>query len=70
MLKVAQVRISSCDLDNPQTSALSEAVNRLSFSPWHATDDHRPVGNVMRARQVAPVAMLRHLVIIRLIRVS
>ena len=53
MLKVAQVRISSCDLDNPQTSALSEAVNRLSFSPWHATDDHRPVGNVMRARQAA-----------------
>ena len=35
MLKVAQVRISSCDLDNPQTSALSEAVNQLSFSPWH-----------------------------------
>jgi hypothetical protein len=53
LLKVAQVRIPSCNLDNPQTSALSEAVNQLSFSPWHATDDHRPLGNVMRARRVA-----------------
>jgi hypothetical protein len=53
LLKVAQVRILSCDLDNPETRALSEAVNKLSFSPWHATDDHRPLGNVMRARRVA-----------------
>lgn len=53
LLKVAQVLIPSCDLDNPQTSAVSEAVNKLSFSPWHATDDHRPLGNVMRGRRVA-----------------
>jgi hypothetical protein len=33
-LKVAQVRIPSCDLDNPHTSALSEVVNQLSFSPF------------------------------------
>ena len=52
LLKVAQVRIPRCDLDDPRTSALSEAVNRLSFSPWHATEDHRPLGNVMRARRV------------------
>ena len=53
LLKVAQVRIPSCDLDDPHTNALSEAVDKLSFSPWHATDDHRPLGNVMRARRVA-----------------
>jgi hypothetical protein len=52
LVKVAQLRIPRCDLDNPHTHALSEAVNRLSFSPWHATDDHRPLGNVMRARRV------------------
>jgi hypothetical protein len=52
LLEVAQVRIPSCDLDNPRISALSEALNLLSFSPWHATDDHRPLGNVMRARRV------------------
>jgi hypothetical protein len=51
-LRVAQLRIFSCDLDDPQTNALSEWVNRLSFNPWHATEDHRPLGNVMRARRV------------------
>jgi hypothetical protein len=53
LVKVAQVRIPSCNLDDPRTDALSKAVDRLSFSPWHTTDDHRPLGNVMRARRVA-----------------
>jgi hypothetical protein len=50
---VARLRIPKCDLSDPRTKALSEAVNRLSFSPWHTTEDHRPLGNVMRARKVA-----------------
>ena len=53
LVKVAQVRIPGCDLDDPRTRALSEAVDQMSFSPWHTTDDHRPLGNVMRARRVA-----------------
>jgi hypothetical protein len=52
-VKVAQLRIPRCDLDDAHGRALSEAVDRLSFSPWHATEDHRPLGNVMRARRVA-----------------
>jgi hypothetical protein len=52
-VKVAQLRIPSCDLDDPSVRAVSEAVDRLSFSPWHATENHRPLGNVMRARRVA-----------------
>jgi hypothetical protein len=52
-VKVAQVRIPRCDLDDPSVRAVSEAVDRLSFSPWHATEDHRPLGNIMRARRVA-----------------
>lgn len=52
-LKVAELHIPKCDLDSAHGKALSEAVNRLSFSPWHATEDHRPLGNVMRARRVA-----------------
>jgi len=51
-LKVAQLRIFGCDLKNSDTNALSERVNKLSFNPWHATEDHRPLGNVMRARRV------------------
>jgi hypothetical protein len=50
---VARLRIPKCDMANPRAAALSEAVDRLSFNPWHATEDHRPLGNVMRARKVA-----------------
>jgi hypothetical protein len=53
LVKVAQVRIARCELDDPAAGALSQAVDRLSFSPWHTTQDHRPLGNVMRARRVA-----------------
>jgi hypothetical protein len=53
LVKVAQVRIPRCDLDDPAACALSEAVDQLSFSPWHAMEDHRPLGNVMRARRIA-----------------
>jgi hypothetical protein len=52
-LRVAQLRILRCDLDDPGARAVSDAVNRLSFSPWHTTEDHRPLGNIMRARRVA-----------------
>ncbi|RWB04819.1 hypothetical protein [Mesorhizobium sp.] len=62
LVKVAKVRIPNCDLDHPPTHAISEEVDRLSFSPWHATEDHRPLGNIMRARRVAYEASsaLRH----------
>ena len=50
---VARLRIPKCDLLDPRAQVLSESVNRLSFSPWHTTEDHRPLGNVMRARKVA-----------------
>jgi hypothetical protein len=52
-VKVAQIRIPSCDLNDPATDNLSEQVSQLAFTPWHATEDHRPLGNVMRARRIA-----------------
>ena len=62
LVKVAELRIPRCDLDDPQTRVQSEKIDKLSFSPWHATEDHRPLGNVMRARRVAyeASAELRH----------
>jgi hypothetical protein len=51
--KIAQLRIQRCDLDDPRAREQSEKIDKLSFSPWHATEDHRPLGNVMRARRVA-----------------
>jgi hypothetical protein len=56
LLRVAQLRIPRCGLDDPRTRRISEAIDKLSFSPWHTTEDHRPLGNVMRARRVAYAA--------------
>jgi hypothetical protein len=50
--KVAELRIPKCDLNSAEAQTLTKQVNELSFSPWHATEDHRPLGNVMRARRV------------------
>lgn len=63
LLKVAQLRIPRCDLDDQRTRELSDKIDKLSFSPWHATEDHQPLGNVMRARRVAyeaSAALRRH----------
>ena len=51
--KVAHLRISRCDLDDSQSRELSEKRQKLWFSSWHATEDHKSLGNVMRARRVA-----------------
>ncbi|HWS88171.1 MAG TPA: hypothetical protein VN282_14470 [Pyrinomonadaceae bacterium] len=48
-VKVARLRIARGELDG----GLGEKVNRLSFTPWHAIEEHRPLGNVMRARRFA-----------------
>ncbi|MFN2581257.1 MAG: catalase, partial [Candidatus Dormibacteria bacterium] len=34
-------------------------VEAMSFDPWHALDDHRPLGEVMRARRAAYYASVR-----------
>ena len=52
-VKVAQLRIPSCNLDDPLTCARSEEIDQYSFSPWHTIEEHCPLGNVMRARRVA-----------------
>ena len=52
-LTVARLRIPRVDLDDKSSRKLSRKVDALSFSPWHAVEDHRPLGNIMRARRVA-----------------
>jgi hypothetical protein len=62
-VKVAELRIPRCDLSRDEAAReTSRKVDQLSFSPWHALEDHRPLGNVMRARKVAYEASadLRH----------
>jgi hypothetical protein len=57
--RVATIEIDAQDFDSP---ARREWGNKLSFSPWHALDDHRPLGGINRARKVVYPASstLRH----------
>jgi hypothetical protein len=45
---VARIRIPPQQLGSPEQMTACE---RLSFNPWHALPDHRPLGNYNRARK-------------------
>lgn len=47
--KVATIRIPPQVFDTPEQRALCE---NLSFTPWHALPEHRPLGAINRARKV------------------
>ncbi len=47
--KVAIVRIPQQDFDSPEQHAFCE---NLSFTPWHALPDHKPLGSINRVRKV------------------
>jgi hypothetical protein len=47
--RVATIEIDTQDFDFP---ARWEWGNKLSFSPWHALDEHRPLGGINRARRI------------------
>ena len=46
---VATIRIPAQRFDSPEQLAFAR---KLSFNPWHAIADHRPLGNQNRARLV------------------
>lgn len=58
-LKVARLRIPSCDLNECAVRQQSDRIERLAFSPWHALEAHRPLGSIMRARRIAYPASAR-----------
>lgn len=41
------------DPDSARGKRIRETIEELAFDPWHARADMRPLGNVMRARNVA-----------------
>ncbi len=47
--EVATIHIPSQDFDTPELNALGET---LSFNPWHALPDHRPLGSLNRMRKI------------------
>ena len=50
---VGRLTIPSQDVASPRGQALESAIENWSFDPWHALEEHRPLGDVMRARNVA-----------------
>ena len=55
-LRVAQVRIPRQDIDVPGRDLACE---HTSFNPWHCLAEHRPLGNMNRARRDIYEAMSR-----------
>jgi len=50
---VARLTLPVQDLGSPRGKKIADYVESLSFDPWHALEAHRPLGNVMRARNQA-----------------
>lgn len=50
---LAQLDILATDLESEAGKKESELVEALSFDPWHALVEHRPLGATMRARKAA-----------------
>ena len=51
-VKVGELTIAKRDLDAARAQKEEDFVNSLAFSPWHCTEDLRPIGHTMRARKV------------------
>lgn len=52
-LELATLTLPQQDVTSPRGREISELVSQLSFDPWHATEQHRPLGAIMRARAAA-----------------
>jgi hypothetical protein len=53
LVTLARLTLPQQDLDSPRGLKLAEMVEKLSFDPWHAPVEFRPLGNMMRARNHA-----------------
>jgi hypothetical protein len=52
-LTVGRITIPKQDVASSRGRRVAELVERLSFDPWHALVEHRPLGDMMRARNHA-----------------
>jgi hypothetical protein len=50
---VARLTLPKQDVASERGRKLAETIEGLSFDPWHAVEELRPLGNFMRARNVA-----------------
>ncbi|MCB1167873.1 MAG: catalase [Leptospiraceae bacterium] len=49
---VGRLTVLQQDLDSAEGQAFQEEAEKSVFDPWQALEDHRPLGDVMRARKV------------------
>ncbi len=52
-LTVGRLTLPKQRLGSARGQQLAGLIEGLSFDPWHALEDHRPLGNMMRARSAA-----------------
>jgi hypothetical protein len=52
-VRVGKLVIPQQDAVSERGKRIAEVVQSLSFDPWHALVEHRPLGNMMRARKQA-----------------
>ena len=52
-VEIAQLFLPRQDVGAPKGRQIEDTVETLSFDPWHATEELRPLGGIMRARSVA-----------------
>jgi hypothetical protein len=48
---VAKVRLPQQDISG---DACQEQMDAISITPWRVTEEHRPLGNIMRAQRGVP----------------
>lgn len=53
---VATLTISVQDIDSPEGRALAEECEAMTFSPWNALAEHRPMGGINRLRKAVYLA--------------
>jgi hypothetical protein len=51
-VKLAELTILRCDLETPEARRQEAHLAGLSFNPWQAVAEHRPIGNIQRARRM------------------
>ena len=52
-LTVGRLTVPQSDLTAPPGAATQEAAESAAFDPWSALVEHRPLGEIMRARKAA-----------------
>jgi hypothetical protein len=56
---VARLMLPRQDMDSDKSRELARELEGSAFDPWHALADHRPLGEVQRARKIVYLASQR-----------